>query len=241
MSRKIKGFKPETLKKIVRDLKTRIEKHVAELKSGKRIKLVISAGNIKIGRCMNVSLAPIVTCKNCGKCKSFCYDVKACLQYENVREARAKNTALFLFDRIDFFNQLWDRMSRRRVNKFLRFHVSGEIMDIDHFALMVETARRFPDFKVWTYTKMYWIVNEYIRTHGGAKETALPANFSVMFSEWRGVPIVNPYGLPVFRCIDLEEGDEIPENMMQCPGCCDVCKAGNCGCVAGQSAYVFKH
>ena len=241
MSRKIKGYKPETLKKVVSDLKARIENHMKELESGKKINLVISAGNRKIGRCMNVSLAPIVTCKNCAMCAGFCYDVKACLQYENVREARAKNTALFLFDRSEFFSRLWARMARRRVNKFLRFHVSGEIMDVDHFALMVETARRFPDFKVWTYTKMYWIVNEYIRTHGGTKETALPANFSVMFSEWKGLPMVNPYGLPVFRCIDVENGETAPDGVMQCPGCCDVCKAVGCGCIAGQSAYVHLH
>ena len=102
----VKGFKAETIKKIVDSLKKLVAFFLAILNNGGFVRLVISAGNSKIGRCMNVSLAPIITCGNCGKCKNFCYDVKACLQYENVRKARAKNTALFLYSRDEFFRQL---------------------------------------------------------------------------------------------------------------------------------------
>ena len=128
-------------------------------------------------------------------------------------------------------------MAKKRTNKFLRFHVSGEIRDMDHFSRMVETARMFPDFTVWTYTKMYGIVNEYIRQHGGNKN-CIPENFSVMFSEWKGLPIINPYGMPVFRCVESE--DEAP-GIALCPGDCNVCKKHHCGCVAGQSRKVILH
>ena len=232
-----KGFKPETVQKIVSELQKLIAFFMEFLKNGGFIKLVISMGNSKIGKCMNVSLAPVITCKNCGKCKNFCYDIKACLQYLNVRIARAKNTALFLYDRENFFNQLWDRMSKRKKNKFLRFHVSGEIMDINHLEYMIKTAKRFPDFVIWTYTKMYWIVNEYIRIHGGNKN-CIPENFSIMYSEWKGLPIDNPYNMPVFRCVYPEE--EKPD-CMKCPGNCDICKANNIGCVAAQSVYADLH
>ena len=234
-----KGFRPETIRRIVKSLSEKVEGYTSDIKSGKTVAIVISTGNQKIGRCMNVSLAPIITCKNCKECKSFCYDVKACCQYENVRNARAKNTALFRYDRDLFFRLLWEKMSRKKSNKFLRFHVSGEIVDIDHFSRMVETAKRFPDFKIWTYTKVYWIVNQYIREHGGNKEAALPDNFKVMFSEWKGLPIDNPYDLPVFRCV--MENEEQPTDCFKCPGCCDYCKAHGCGCVAGKSSYVHLH
>ena len=235
---KSKGFKPETIRKIVEELQVLIAYFLEILKNGGFIKLVISMGNSKIGKCMNVSLAPIITCKNCSKCKSFCYDVKACLQYLNVRIARAKNTALFLYDREQFFTQLWKRMEKRRTNKFLRFHVSGEIMDLNHFEYMVKTAEMFPDFVIWTYTKMYWIVNEYIRIHGEDKN-CIPGNFAVMYSEWKGLPIDNPYNMPVFRCIYPEENK--PNNCMKCPGNCDICKSNNIGCVNGQSVYTELH
>lgn len=235
-SRKNKGFKPETIRKITRALRDLVNQYEKQIARGGKIDLVISNGNIKIGNTMNVSIAPIITCKNCRNCKFHCYDVKACLQYKNVRTARAKNTALFMSDRDLFFSQLWDRMSRRRVNKFLRFHVSGEIVDLDHFCRIVETARRFPDFRIWTYTKVYWIVNEYCRIYG---KESIPENLSVMFSEWRGVPIDNPFSFPVFRCI--EEGEQIPEGMNHCPGNCNACKLSGTGCIYGESMYVYLH
>ena len=233
-----KGFKIETVRKIVNKLNSTEKMYRHYLEKGEQIKLVISNGNSKIGRCINVSLAPIITCGNCKECKCFCYDVKACLQYTNVLNARAKNTALFRYNRDEFFRQLWGKMSRKKTNKFLRFHVSGEIVDLNHFEYMIETAKRFPDFTIWTYTKMYWIVNEYIRIHGGNKN-CIPTNFSIMFSEWKGLPIVNPYNMPVFRCIYPEE--QIDNGYMLCPGNCDICKKNNIGCVCGMSSYVHLH
>lgn len=235
--KKVSGFRPETIKKIVASLVVLVNMYLSSLQNGKKIDIVISNGNRKIGRCMNVSLAPIITCGNCRNCKYFCYDVKACCQYENVRKARAKNTALFRFSREEFFAQLWVKMSRKKTNKFLRFHVPGEIADMNHFEWIVETARRFPDFRIWTYTKMYWIVNAWIAQNG---LESLPENLSVMFSEWKGVPIDNPYGMPVFRCIEHGEEESV-KGMMQCPGCCDHCKKYGCGCVNRQSAYVYLH
>ena len=234
----IKGFKPETIAKIIASLVLLVKLYTAKLEKGEFVKLVISEGNRKIGRCMNVSLAPILTCGNCKECKYFCYDVKACLQYENVRIARAKNTALFKYSREEFFRQLWERMEHKKTNKFLRFHVSGEIMDVNHFEWIVETARRFPDFKIWTYTKMYTVINQYISEHGG-KKSCIPSNLSVMMSEWKGLPIDNPYNLPVFRCVF--EGEDKPKKCFECKGNCDFCKEHNCGCVNRQSAYVHLH
>ena len=233
-----KGFKPETIQKIVKALLEMISYFLHLLQEGVKLTVALSYGNRKVGKCLNVSLAPIVTCGNCGFCKAFCYDVKACLQYENVRKARAKNTALFQFSREEFFSQLWKKMANKRTNKFLRFHVSGEIVDINHFEYMIKTAEMFPEFKIWTYTKMYWIVNEYIRLHGGNKN-CIPSNFSVMYSEWKGLPIDNPYNMPVFRCIYPEE--EIPNDCMECPGNCDICKASGMGCITGNSVYAHLH
>lgn len=238
MSKTNKGYKPETLKKIVSGLKKEIENYSSDLLEGKTINIVISAGNSKIGKCMNVSLAPIITCGNCKECKGFCYDVKACLQYENVRKARAKNTAIFRNSMEDFFTQLWKKMAKKRTNKFLRFHVSGEITSIDHLQYMIKTAEMFPDFKIWTYTKMYWIVNQYVREHGGNRQECIPHNMSIMFSEWKGLPTNNDYDFPVFRCVMPEE--EKPD-CMKCPGNCDYCKAHNCGCIAGLSVYADLH
>lgn len=206
------------------------------------IKMAISTGNRKIGRVMNVSLPPIMTCANCKECKYLCYDVKACLQYPNtVIDARIRNLSILTKDRNEYFNRIDAAMSRRKKNKFFRWHVAGDIIDVDYFDRMVENARKHSDFIIWTYTKNYAVVNEWIRQHGGSKK-ALPDNFTVMFSEWRGLEMINPYRLPEFHVVfksDAVKPD--PKKVHYCPGNCDVCKALHRGCVAGETTYCNEH
>ena len=198
------------------------------------IKIAISHGNRKIGRAMNVSLMPIFTCKNCDACKWLCYDIKACVQYPNtVIDARMRNTILLRRDRDEFFSRIDAAISRRRKNKFFRWHVAGDIVDADYFARMVDIARRHDDFIFWTYTKVYGIVNAWIDENG-----PLPENFHVMFSEWRGMPMDNPHGLPEFRVVFKDE--EKPAGHY-CPGNCDICKNQHRGCVAGETTYCLEH
>ena len=240
-----KGFKTETVRKIVNKLNTTEKMYRHYLEKGEQIKLVISNGNSKIGRCMNVSLAPIITCGNCKECKCFCYDVKACLQYTNVRDARARNTVLALKHRDKFFNAIDKKCSRRRTNKYFRWHVSGDIVDYNYFENMVAIAKEFPDFTFWTYTKNYDVVDSYVSNNGNSKENAIPENFHVMYSEWDGMPIVNPYGFPIFTC-KLKSGNrnhpvEFFDSLYKCPGNCDICKACKMGCIGGMDTYADEH
>ena len=199
------------------------------------IRMCISAGNRKIGRVMNVSLPPIVSCANCSGCAGICYDIKACLQYASCMDARIRNYAILKLDRDDYFSRIDAAMNRRRTNKYFRWHVAGDIVDIDYFSRMVENARRHPDFVIWTYTKNYKVVNQYVAEHG---RDAIPANLSIMFSEWRGMPMDNPYGFPVFSVVFKDE--EKPRGFY-CPGNCDICKASGRGCVVGESVYCMEH
>ena len=222
--------------KLANDMRSRLE-------SGdiNNIKMCISNGNRKIGKVMNVSLMPVLSCGNCKECMKYCYDIKACLQYpETVINARMRNYVICCADRRRYFDEIDSRMNRRRLNKYFRWHVAGDILDADYFNEMVENARRHPDFVIWTYTKMYSIVNEWIAANG-----PLPSNFHVMFSEWDGMPMDNPHNMPVFTC-KLKAGNknrpaESFEKMHKCPGNCDICKAAGRGCVAGEDTYADEH
>ena len=201
------------------------------------IKPCISCGNRKIGMVMNVSLPPILSCANCSGCSRLCYDVKACLQYPNtVIDARMRNYALLMRDRARFFALIDAAISRRKKHKFFRWHVAGDIVDGDYFDRMVDIARRHPDFTFWTYTKNYRVVNNWVDAHGGMD--AVPRNLSVMFSEWRGMPMENPHGFAEFRVVFK---DETPPKGFYCPANCDICKAGKCGCIARQTTYCMEH
>lgn len=227
-------YSNETIHKVTDMLKSKTREYIAQ-GDASAIKMAISKGNRKIGRVMNVSLPPILTCANCKECKYLCYDIKACAQYPNtVIDARAKNLAILRLNRDDFFKRIDDAMNRRRVNKFFRWHVSGDIVDIDYFGRMVENARNHPDFIIWTYTKNYSVVNEWIDSNG-----ALPKNMHVMFSEWRGLAMDNPHSMPEFRVVF--KADAVKPTGHYCPGNCDVCKATGRGCIAGETTYCNEH
>lgn len=234
-AKKRNGYSIESIRKVVELLKTCLAYYMT-IPAGE-IKMCISKGNQKIGRALNVSLPPILSCGNCKECKHFCYDIRACLQYANtVIDARIRNFAVLLQDRDLYFATIDTACTKRRRNKMFRWHVSGDIIDIDYFSRMVEIARKHPDFVFWTYTKMYHIVNEYCDKYGREN---IPGNFSVMFSEWRGMPINNPYGFGEFRA--LYENESIPENTYYCPGNCDICKKSGRGCIVNENTCIYIH
>lgn len=228
------AFRNETLMKVVRLMNETEEKYFARPLA--TIKMCISNGNHKIGRVMNVSIPPILSCGNCTECKFLCYDIKGCNQYPNtVIDARIRNWTVLKRSREEYFGRIRKVIARRRKNFYFRWHVAGDIIDIDYMKEMVAIAKENPHFIFWTYTKMYWIVNEYCATYG---KESIPSNLTIMFSEWRGMPMDNPYGFPEFRVVFK---DEVEPKGFYCPGNCDVCKRIKRGCVAGETTYCREH
>ena len=212
-----------------------------------RLHVRFSQGNDKIGRVLNVSILPVITCPGCDHtCALFCYDVRDCLRFpKNVLYARCVNTWLLIHCPERFWFEIDRKMTRRRKNKRLRFHVGGEIMSVEHFAEMVKIAERHPDFIIWTYTKKYQFVNAYIDAHGGSRAAAYPEWFTVMFSEWDGLPVDNPHGLPVFatrlKAGNKNHSPEYFDALYQCPGNCQICLETRRGCVVGESTANTEH
>lgn len=236
-------FKPETIKKYIALAMACIVKLqlIADTLS-----VTLSRGNRKIGRFANVSLAPIVSCGNCCGCKSFCYDLKACLAYPSVLFARCKNFLLARDYRDKYFADIIrgikNRDRRGKSLKGFRWHVGGDILDYDYFCRMVDIARMYPGWDFWTYTKMYHLVNRYVREHGGTKAAAIPSNLHIMFSVWYGMPIDNRYGFATFRCI-LKDGScsGRQQNEFMCPGNCELCFKSRAGCIGEHDSCVNEH
>lgn len=228
-------YQASTLKNLVAKANTLIAKY-GNMPT-QEIGIVISEGNQKIGKTMNVSTMPIIACGNCAQCSKYCYDIKACLQYPGTLDARVRNTVLATYHPAEYFAQIRAKLARRKTNKYFRWHVAGDILNAAYFAEMVQIAKEFPEFTFWTYTKMYHLVNGYCTENGG--RYAIPANLHIMFSEWRGMPMVNPYNFPEFRVVFKD--DEIKPIGFYCPGNCDICKASNRGCLAGETTYVDEH
>lgn len=227
-------YSAKTLAKVIKMLKSLLNYFLSL--PYESLKLHISKGNKKIGLVHNFSMAPILTCINCGLCKNMCYDVKANLLYKNVRIARAENTALMMKNMDKTFEQIDNYISRKRAHKAFRWHVSGDIISFEYFCHMVEIAKRHPDWRFWTYTKAYKYVNAFCYTYG---RDAIPENFSIMFSVWKGLKCENPFGFAVFTC--KEDGVEVPEDSTLCPGDCQVCLDTKTGCPYGKNKHCLPH
>ena len=239
------AYKLETIRKAIKGMNDCMN-HYRAIYAADEFKtfcdISISTGNKKIGRVMNVSLAPILTCANCKECMHLCYDIKAVVQYGNVRKARAKNTVLALEHETRYFQAIRYALGKRRKNKYFRWHVGGDIPNYSYFENMVQIAKERPDFIFWTYTKNYFIVNEYCDRNG---KDAIPSNLTIMFSEWDGMKMINPYHFPEFSC-KLKDGNKNHspkyfETLYRCPGNCDICKAAHRGCIAGETTYALEH
>lgn len=227
-------YKKETIKKIIDKAEAK-RTELMKLDVGE-IKMCISDGNTKIGRVMNVSNMPILSCGNCKECMFLCYDIKACNQYPNtVIDARMRNLVILQRDRDEYFRRIEEKINRRKKNKYFRWHVAGDILDLDYFDRMVGIADRHPEFVFWTYTKMYGIVNEWTCVNYNRE---IPRNLHIMFSEWRGMPMDNPFHFPEFRVVFKNEAK--PDGFY-CPGNCDICKKINRGCLAGETTYCNEH
>ena len=81
-------YKPETIRSYNLRMKKQIAKYMQS--DAENLHVCISRGNNKIGRVLNVSLPPVVACRNCCECCKYCYDIKACMRYGDTMKARAK-------------------------------------------------------------------------------------------------------------------------------------------------------
>jgi len=225
----------ESLKKYHEKLEERINYY--DSIPVEKLTVTISKGNMKVGNTPNVSLPSDKTCPHCKDCQLACYDKKACLQYPNVMDARAKNYSIMKRSLGQYFKQIKEWVEKHKSEGF-RFHVGGDICSEEYLNGMVETTHDMFNSRNWTYTKSQDIVNAYIEKYGGEWKEIAP-NLVIMYSKWGYAPINNPHNMPVFWTI--VKGQEKPKNMYHCPGNCKVCLENHRGCPYGESAWIDEH
>lgn len=184
------------------------------------LKVSISSRNSKMGPIPSVSLPPIVTCKNCASCAKKCYAAKLAKIRKTVREAWQRNLDILNADRDSYFIQV---KAAAMVTRFFRFHVSGDIIDIDYLDRMVKLARECKGTEFLAFTKNYEDVNTYFENH------KKPANLHLIFSlPFDGAKIDNPHNLPTAAVI--MRGQEPKPEYKICGGNCTECACRGIGC-----------
>ena len=184
------------------------------------LKVKFSNGNSKMGNILSVSLPPIVTCKNCSSCAKKCYAAKLCRIYPSVKNAYQNNLDVLNANRDLYFEQI--RVNASMV-RFFRYHVSGDIVDIDYLDKMCKVARSCKNTTFLAFTKNYDDINRYFENH------RKPQNLKLIFSlPFDGAIIDNPHNLPTARVI--LKGCEPQKKDKICGGNCSECASCGIGC-----------
>jgi len=186
----------------------------------------ISNSNSKMGNVASVSTLPFITCPACCKetCGADCYAAKLANLRPSVLKSYAINTAMALLRPIEYWAQVEAAVMAVR---YFRFHVSGDIINADYFAHMVEVARRNPHTEILVFTKRYQIVNAWIDENG-----SIPENLHILFSGWTNLTPDNPHSLPETNIFTSEA--DIHDDWKICGGNCFNCACRGVGCWQAQ-------
>lgn len=172
--------------------------------------------NRKTGTACNNIQMPNNTCREDAPCKlsGKCYCNKGCQQYSSCQGAYWRNWRLYNEDPKDFFEQVVYKLKHNPL-PIMRWFDSGDIPDADFFNGMIEVANKLPNIKFMTFTKKYWIVNDFIKDGGH-----IPDNFNILFSAWdKNWVVDNPYNFGI-AYVDFKNSalnPDIPNNAYLCP------------------------
>lgn len=184
----------------------------------------ISSGNSKLGNISSVSLPSGITCRNDCECINKCYAKKLERLRPSVRKAYQNNYEVLLRDPETFWRETEASIM---MSRFFRFHVSGDIPNMDYFTHIVDIAERNPHCEILCFTKKYEVVNTYIQTH----PLIFPKNLHVIFSVWRGLECENIYNLPEAH-VRYRDGSTTANLAIasECGGNCTECAMTDGGC-----------
>jgi hypothetical protein len=193
---------------------------------GSAARIHISAGNAKLGAIMNISLPPVATCHNCSSCSKYCYAVRSYNRFTGTAAGWNENYLLFLTDPDKYFSEI---SAAVKLQRFFRWHVSGDIVNKRYLAGMIQVAQNNPKTEFLAFTKAYEIVNDALS--GG---WIIPRNLHLLFSAAPGNDMYNPYSLPECH-INFQDPAQNTyhggaEYEYHCTGNCTECAINGCGC-----------
>lgn len=196
----------------------------------------ISKGNSKLGAIPSISLPACTTCNPSAPCFKLCYAAKISRLYKTVDSAYKRNLDILNNDPEEYFNAA---RNAAKLQRFFRWHVSGDIPNIDYFVQMVKIARDLPGAVFLAFTKQYQIVNTYIDELG---VDSIPVNLKIIFSNWGSWKCNNPHNLPT--CEIIFKGTTPAENWQICGGNCTECACNGSGCWSlknGETIAIYQH
>lgn len=198
----------------------------------------ISPGNSKMGAIPSVSLPAVITCRQDAPCYAKCYARRLELFRKSVRESYMDNYELYKSDPDTYWREVEGAIM---MNRFFRFHVSGDIPDAGYLARMVGAAYRNPHCEILCFTKRYEMVNSYILQRNNVP---IPPNLHLIFSAWQGLQMENPWNLPEAHVAYKDGTTTAKDGAVPCGGNCTTCAKTNGGCWSlkcGEQLVIHEH
>lgn len=183
--------------------------------------LSISKGNSKMGSIQSISLPSVVTCRSCD-CQKKCYARKLERLRPSVAKAYQRNLEVLQSDPDTYWREVEASIM---MSRFFRFHVSGDIPDLNYLEHMVDISDRNKHCQILCFTKKYEIVNGFIES---GRE--IPANLHIIFSAWVGLNMVNPFSFPEAHVRYRDGSTTAKDGAVECGGNCTECATTDSGC-----------
>lgn len=199
------------------------------------MQIKISPGNSKLGAIPSISLPSIVTCRSCD-CQKKCYANKLERLRPAVRSAYQHNLEILKNEPETYWREVEASIM---LNRYFRFHVSGDIVDDTYFAKMVEIAQRNPHCSILCFTKKFEIINSFLENGG-----EIPDNLHMIFSGWIGLKMSNPFLLPEAHVIYRDGTTTARDDAKVCNGNCTECALTEGGCWSlkhGEQVVFHEH
>lgn len=206
--------------------------------------VTLTTGNTKMGRVLNISLPPPLTCSHTLPCYvKGCYAMRSAYNlYPKVRKAWDGNLQVWK-EGFDIYRNAISIAIFKIKPELFRWHVGGDIpgtgreADLYVNAVVVEMARKYSDVRFWMTTKKHGVAARNLESIRGCK------NLTVMLSMWPGLECNarTRRAWPTAWLDDPKNPDpRIPTDARHCSGRCDTCAA--CwGMKAGESVVFKKH
>jgi hypothetical protein len=109
-----------------------------------------------------------------------CYALRGRYVFKNVREALENRfNKLMTSELSEWVSNMSLLIAKKEKSGFFRWHDSGDLQSVEHFAAIVQIAKELPQIKFWLPTREYKIVNDFVSEQG-----TLPSNLTVRLSAY---------------------------------------------------------
>ena len=190
----------------------------------------------KLGKAIpTINLPAGVTCRPDAPCLDKCYARKGNFRFRTVKKVLAENLRYWQEDPAGFES---DIRTYARMYRYIRWHSSGDIPDMEYLKMMCRVAAYNPHTEFLCFTKKFEMINKYLDNN------ILPTNLHIVLSAWGNFIPENNHSLPLAMVKFRNEESDIPDTAIACPGFCETCcrEGGSCWeLTSGQAVYFDEH